>query len=162
MAKNIIFREDNMDSNQAEKAPFANLFQIGVVVKDLDKTIERLKALGIGPFYSKTPPPTARSLFRGKPFIPVERVNIQAAMMGNAELELVQPLKGESPHKEYLDEKGEGIQHIAFRVDDLDKATEMLTSRGCTLLMKGDRGDGGGVAYIDLNAGGIIVELVKH
>lgn len=151
-----------MSDNTEEKSPFANLFQIGVVVKDLDKAIGRLSALGIGPFYSKTPPPAARSIFRGQPFIPRERVNIQAAMMGNAELELVQPLGGESPHKEYLDEKGEGIQHIAFTVDDLNKATEILTSRGCTLLMKGDRGDGGGVAYIDLNVGGIIVELVKH
>ena len=132
-----------MDNSQDEKSPFANLFQIGVVVKDLNKAIDRLSALGIGPFYSKTPPATARSIFRGNPFIPVERVSIQAAMMGNAELELVQPLQGESPHKEYLDEKGEGIQHIAFLVDDLDKATEMLTSRGCTLIMKGDRGDGG-------------------
>ena len=151
-----------MSNVPEEKSLFANLIQVGVVVKDIDKAIERLSILGIGPFYSKMPPANARSLFRGKPFVAGDRVKIRAAQMGNAELELIQPLDGESPHKEYLNEKGEGIQHLAFAVDDLNKAVETLTARGSTVLLKGDRGDGGGVAYIDLDVGGIIVELVKH
>ena len=151
-----------MSSISEERSPFANLIQIGVVVKDIDKTIERLSILGLGPFYSKMPPSNARSLFRGVPFVAADSVNIKASRMGNVELELIQPLGGDSPHKEFLNEKGEGIQHIAFAVDDLDKAVKMLTARGSTVILKGDRGDGGGVAYIDLNVGGIIVELVKH
>jgi methylmalonyl-CoA/ethylmalonyl-CoA epimerase len=158
----VRIKEVSMNNIPEEKSLFANLFQIGVVVKDMDKAIERLTLLGIGPFYSKMPPPNARGSFRGQPFITRERVAIKAARMGNAELELVQPVAGESPHKEYLDDKGEGIQHLAFEVDDLDKAVDTLISRGSTLIMKGDRGDGGGIAYIDLNVGGIIVELVKH
>ena len=34
--------------------------------------------------------------------------------MGSLEIELIQPLEGQSPHKEFLDSKGEGIHHIAF------------------------------------------------
>jgi methylmalonyl-CoA/ethylmalonyl-CoA epimerase len=151
-----------MDNVPAEKSPFANLIQIGVVVKDMERTIERLSILGVGPFYSKMPPKNAESLYRGKPFVSAERVNIKACQLGNVELELVQPLEGGSPHREYLEEKGEGIQHIAFAVNDLRKATEALTDKGCTVLLKGERKDGGGVAYIDLAAGGITVELVKH
>ncbi len=151
-----------MSSEATEKSPFANLIQIGIVVKDMDKAIERLSMLGIGPFYPKMPPPTARSLFRGKPFVAAERVNIKAAQMGNAELELIQPLTGESPHREYLEAKGEGIQHLAFAVDDLNKAVEKLTAKGSDIILEGRREDGGGVAYLDLNVGGIIVELVKH
>lgn len=150
-----------MSQYPEEKSPFANLIQIGVVVKDMDKAIERLSLLGIGPFYSKMPPPTAKSLFRSKPFVAAERVKIKAAKMGNAELELIQPLEGESPHKEYLQAKGEGIQHIAFAVEDLSDAVEKLTAKGSSIILEGRRADGGGVAYMDLDVGGIIVELVK-
>jgi methylmalonyl-CoA epimerase len=145
-----------------ERSPFANLIQIGVVVKDMDQAIKRFSALGIGPFYSKTPPRNAKSSFRGKPFVSAERVKIMAAMLGNSELELIQPLEGESPHKEYLDSKGEGIQHIAFAVDDLDQAVEKLTANDSEILLEGRRADGSGVTYLDLNAAGVIVELVKH
>jgi methylmalonyl-CoA/ethylmalonyl-CoA epimerase len=128
----------------------------------MDQAIKRFSALGIGPFYSKTPPRTARSLFRGRPFVSADRVKIMAAQLGNSELELIQPLEGESPHREYLESKGEGIQHIAFAVDDLDKAVEKLKASGSDVLLEGRRVDGSGVTYLDLNAAGVIVELVKH
>jgi methylmalonyl-CoA/ethylmalonyl-CoA epimerase len=151
-----------MSQIPSEKSSFTNLIQIGVVVKDIEKAAERLAILGIGPFYSKMPPSGSKSLYRGKPFIAAERVKIQAARMGNVELELIQPVQGDSPHQEFLQARGEGIQHIAFNVDDLDGAVENLTTRGCSIILEGRRGDGGGVAYLDLDAGGIIVELVKH
>jgi methylmalonyl-CoA/ethylmalonyl-CoA epimerase len=145
-----------------QESPFTNLIQIGVVVKDIDKAVERLSILGIGPFYPKMPPPGSRSLLRGKPFVAAERVNIKAARMGNVELELIQPLAGDSPHQEYLQAKGEGIQHLAFSVNDLDNTLKNLTDKGSSIILEGRRGDGGGVAYVDLDVGGIIVELVKH
>lgn len=39
--------------------------------------------------------------------------------MGNAYLQLVEPLDDESPIAQWLDEHGEGIHHICFAVDDL-------------------------------------------
>ena len=151
-----------MSNSPQEKSPFANLIQIGVVVKEMDQAIQSFSALGIGPFYTKMPPPNTKSLFRGKPFRAADRVKIMAAQLGNSELELVQPLEGESPHREYLEAKGEGIQHLGFAVDDLDKAVEKLTDGGSSVLMTGRRVDGTGVTYLDLNASGVIVELIKH
>jgi methylmalonyl-CoA/ethylmalonyl-CoA epimerase len=148
-----------MGTDADGKSPFTHLIQIGVVVKDIEQAIERLSILGIGPFYSKMPPPEAQSLYRGQPFSAAGRVIIKASRMGNVELELIQPVEGGSPHKEYLDEKGEGIQHIAFAVDNLGDEVNKLTTKGCTMLLDGRR-DGGGVAYLDLNVGGIIVELI--
>lgn len=150
-----------MSTSIQEQSPFTRLIQIGVVVKDIDQAIERLSLLGIGPFYSKMPPPEATSLYRGQPFRAAGRVIIKASRMGNVELELIQPVEGGSPHKEYLDAKGEGIQHIAFHVDDLGNEVEKLTTQGCTMLLDGRR-EGGGIAYLDLNVGGIIVELIGH
>jgi methylmalonyl-CoA/ethylmalonyl-CoA epimerase len=155
------FQEEKM-SNPEQKTPFTNLLQIGVVVKDIEKTMENLSRLGIGPFYSKMPPRTAKSLYRGQPFVAADRVIIKATQLGNVELELIQPLEGGSPHREYLESKGEGIQHLAFAVDDLNDTVEKLTSEGSTILLEGRREDGSGVTYLDLGIAGIIVEMVKH
>jgi methylmalonyl-CoA/ethylmalonyl-CoA epimerase len=151
-----------MNAESAEKSPLANLIQIGVVVKDLEQAMERFKALGVGPFYNKTPPPNSKTLYRGQPMVSAERVKIMAAMLGNCELELVQPLQGASPHREYLEAKGEGIQHLGFLVDDLEKSTEKLKAGGSSIVMTGRRPDGSGVTYLDLEVAGVIVELIKH
>ncbi|MBN1190833.1 MAG: VOC family protein [Dehalococcoidales bacterium] len=149
-----------MSQQSEDNSIFNNLFQIGLVVRDMDQAIERFSALGLGPFYDKTPPAGARETFRGKPFVPSQSVSIKATRPGNFELELIQPLEGESPHKEYLQSKGEGIQHIALYVDDLDQAINTLLERGCTMLLD-SRETGGRIAYLDLEAAGLIVELVR-
>jgi methylmalonyl-CoA/ethylmalonyl-CoA epimerase len=151
-----------MNTGNAEKSPFEHMFQIGIVVRDMGKAVERFTQLGLGPFKSKTPPPEARETFRGKPFVPAESVLIKSTQMGSVELELIQPTNGASPHKEYLEAKGEGIQHIAFAVEDLDGEVEKLTQKGAVTILRSDRKLKGGVAYLDLDASGLIVELVKR
>src|SRR4030042_2671075 len=101
-----------MKSNATGKSTFTRLIHIGIVVRNMNKTIERLTALGIGPFKPRILPPDAREEYRGKPFIPSQRVAIQITQIGDMELELIQPIDGESPHQEFLAQKGEGIQHL--------------------------------------------------
>jgi 4-hydroxyphenylpyruvate dioxygenase-like putative hemolysin len=82
--------------------------------------------------------------------------------LGGTQLELVQPLAAESPHREFLNAKGEGIQHIMVMVNDIEKEIQRLTDRGgCTLLLDIRMPDGTHGAYIDLHAGGIIVEMFQ-
>ena len=135
------------------------LIQVGVVVKDVKEVAERLEFLGIGPFQEMKLPPDRRELFRGKPAVAEAR--IMTATLGRAQLELVQPIATESPHREYLETKGEGIQHIMVTVDDIEKEIRRLTDKGCTLLL--DIRLPGGVhgAYVDLHASGIIVEMFQ-
>jgi methylmalonyl-CoA/ethylmalonyl-CoA epimerase len=128
----------------------------------MQKTIERLTRLGIGPFKERVLPPDAQELFRGKPFIPSQRVKLQITQIGNIELELIQPLDGESPHKEFLDQKGEGIQHLGFLVDNLEESVKKLTAEGSEILLEAQHKGGGGIAYLDLEVGGLIVELVQR
>ncbi len=73
------------------------------------------------------------------------------------QLELVQPVSGESVHQEFLDSKGEGIQHLMFAVDDFDKTVSALTAGGAVELLRSRRGEGG-VVYLDL---GVIVEISR-
>jgi len=143
------------------KATFTRMVHVGVVVRDMDKTIQRLTALGIGPFKARILPADAQEKYRGKPFTPSKRVKIQITQIGNMELELIQPIDGESPHQEFLDQKGEGIQHLGFIVNDLAKDVKHLTAEGSTVLLESQFKGGGGVAYLDLDAAGIIVELVQ-
>lgn len=136
------------------------LIQVGVVVRDVEKVRERLEYLGIGPFQEMKLPPDRQELFRGKPAL--ADATIMAATLGETQLELVQPLARESPHREFLETKGEGIQHIMVVVDDIEKEIKRLTDKGCTLLL--DIRMPGGVhgAYIDLHAGGIVVEMFQN
>lgn len=143
------------------KTAFTRLHHIGLVVKDMDKTIERLKALGIGPFTPRILPPDAKETYRGKPFNPSQRVKIQITKIGDIELELIQPINGESPHQEFLSKKGEGIQHLGFMVENLEENVNNLTGEGSSILLTSEFKGGGGVAYLDLDAAGLIVELVQ-
>jgi len=144
-----------------ESNTFSRLMHIGMVVKDMDKAIARFEALGIGPFKPRILPADARETYRGKPFAPAQRVAIQTTQIGSMELELIQPISGESPHREFLDQKGEGVQHLGFFVDDLKEETERLTAAGSTVLLTSQFKSGGGVTYLDLDAAGLIVELVQ-
>ena len=135
------------------------IMQVGVVVRDVEKTIQQLSSLGIGPFEPKTLPPERKEWFRGKPMY--AEFNIHAARIGDVELELIQPVSGESPHKEFLETKGEGIQHVMFAVDDFDDTVARLTEKGAGELLRAIFPGGRGVAYLDLNAANFVIELVQ-
>jgi catechol 2,3-dioxygenase-like lactoylglutathione lyase family enzyme len=148
-----------MDKNTSEGSPFSKLIQVGVVVKDLDKTVERLSSLGIGPFTPMQIPPDAEQWFRGKPLD--AKFKISGAKLGEIVLELIQPVEGESPHQEFLDNQGEGIQHIAFAVDDLDREVSKLTKQGVSVLLSANLRDVR-VAYLDFGVGGLVFELIQR
>jgi methylmalonyl-CoA/ethylmalonyl-CoA epimerase len=148
-----------MEKKTAVESPFSRLIQVGVVVKDLDKAVERLSSLGIGPFTPMLLPPDAEQWFRGKPLD--AKFRISGARLGEIILELIQPVEGESPHQEFLDSKGEGIQHIAFAVDDLDREVAKLTKQGVSIQLSANLRDVR-VAYLDLGVGGLIIELIQR
>ena len=148
-----------MEKNTDTGTQSWNLTQVGVVVRDMNKVVERLSSLGIGPFEPKILPPDRKEWSRGKPMD--AEFNIQATRIGNVELELIQPIEGESPHKEFLETKGEGIQHVMFAVDDFEKEVDRLTKQGVEVLLRTKFPGGSGVAYLDLGAANFVVELVQ-
>lgn len=50
--------------------------------------------------------------------------------VGETWIELIQPLREDNANYRWLQEHGEGLQHIALRVDDLEQAIDFATSRG--------------------------------
>jgi methylmalonyl-CoA/ethylmalonyl-CoA epimerase len=134
------------------------IMQIGLVVRDLEQATKKLTALGFGPFKPKYLPPDSKGTFRGN--MDVGHVEVQRSMIGNVELELCRPVSGNSPHQEYLETRGEGIQHILFEVQDIDAELKRMESLGATILLN-VKFTGGGLAYVDLNACGFIIEIIQ-
>ena len=147
-------------SQDKKESSFTKVIQVGLVVKDVEKTVERLTSLGIGPFNPMVLSPEREEWFRGERMY--ADFKIYGAMIGDIQLELIQPLSGDSPHKEFLESKGEGIQHIACAVEDVEKEVGKLTNQGASVLLRAKFPGGRGVAYMDLDAGGLIIELIQR
>jgi len=138
----------------------AEICQVGVVVKNLEKTVEYLSSLGLGPFTIRTAThPSA--MVRGKKAF--YQVRIAMVKQGAVQLELIEYQKGETIHKEFLEEKGEGLHHILFKVRDINATLDKFVQRGIVVLQQDRFVGGGGVAYLGTDkVGGIIIEVVQY
>ncbi|MGD0793974.1 MAG: VOC family protein [Dehalococcoidales bacterium] len=146
-----------------ENSPFDNkhYHHVGVIVKNIEKTIAYLTSLGIGPFGmpggEKWVEVSFKGELRGRPA--AWKVKISNARLGSGELELLQPSGGKSLLQEFLDTHGEGLHHIGYITDDLDRDIKTLARQGVKVLTSAVAG-GGGFAYFETGgAGGIITEL---
>jgi hypothetical protein len=142
---------------------FKTIIQIAIVCKDIEITAKRWAALlGIDPPKSFTTDPghACDMIYRGKPS------NAQAKLAfletGACQLELIQPLGPGSSWQEQLDQCGESIHHIAFKVKNLDNSLRACHEMGMPVLHQGRfGGKDGGYAYLDSKAQlGAVIELL--
>jgi methylmalonyl-CoA/ethylmalonyl-CoA epimerase len=162
-SNNTPIKGDTMAQISPENSPFNNqhYHHVGVIVKDMDRTIDYLTSLGIGPFGMpgglKSVEVSFKGELRGKPA--AWKVKISNARLGNGELELLQPSGGRSLLQEFLDEHGEGLHHIGYLTDNLAKDIKTLAKQGVKVLTSAVA-DKGGFAYFDTGVnGGIVTEL---
>ena len=120
-----------MTEENGNKSPFSKLTQIGIIVKDMDATIEKLKAFGIGPFEHREVPPGAKEWYKDKPMDATFK--IAAVNVGGVELEFIQPVDGESPHKAFLDEKVTVEINIDKVYEYLEKVKNFISKVDSTL-----------------------------
>lgn len=139
---------------------FSKIGQVGVIVKDVDKTVSYLYSLGIGPFMDLPGRPFGDRKKYGKPCD--YKLKIKVAQMGPVQIELIQPLEGESIQKEFLENKGGGIHHIGFFVKDINKKVAELGRKEIKVIQSGSGPTMGGFAYLDTElACGIVLELIE-
>ena len=137
--------------------------QVCVVVRDIQKAMENFwGVLGIGPWslYTFQPPGLTDTTLRGK----AQHYSMKLAItyMGDVCWELVEPLEGPSIYKEFLEQKGEGLHHVQFDVDDYDEAIDAFEEKGIGILMSGTF-DGSTYAYLDTEEPlTMIAEIVKR
>lgn len=120
-----------MPQTSLPKVKVKSITHVALVVKDLQKTMENYwSILGIGPWevYQWEAPLVHDRKYHGKPAWAREKIAI--AQLGEIELELVQAVEGDSIYQDFLTEHGEGLHHLSFEVDDVDKTAEILAKEG--------------------------------
>jgi hypothetical protein len=83
----------------------------------------------------------------------------------NPQYELIEPLEGPSIHAEWLAERGEGFQHVAYVVDSVATVSEEMQAAGYPVVARihsfGSAGDGVAAYYDTAGALGFLVEAVE-
>ena len=97
----------------------------------------------------------------------VEEQKVRVAFMpvGDTEIELLESTDPEGPIAKFIEKRGEGIQHIAFRVDDIEEALEQMRQKGVRLIDEKPRYGAGGARIAFLHpksTGGVLVELCER
>ena len=94
-----------------------------------------------------------------------QKVTTAFLPVGESEVELLESTAPDGPIAKYLEKKGEGIQHIAFRVENIDAALAELKAKGIQLIDEKPRHGAGGarIAFIHPKAAsGVLVELCER
>lgn len=92
-------------------------------------------------------------------------VEAVALQLGESTIELLRPLRDDSPVARFLSERGAGIHHIAYRVDDVEAAMAWLREAGVRLVDETPRTGLGGtkIAFIHPRSTfGVLSELVQR
>jgi methylmalonyl-CoA/ethylmalonyl-CoA epimerase len=82
----------------------------------------------------------------------------------DSELELLESTSPDGPVAKFIEARGEGVQHIAFRVEDIDEALKELKEKGVRLIDQEPRKGAGGarIAFIHpKETHGVLVELCE-
>jgi catechol 2,3-dioxygenase-like lactoylglutathione lyase family enzyme len=114
------------------------LRHVGIPVRDLDKSLEDYQSLGIASFQPEfliDSSTYAEYLVYGKTPDPVVKTRVALGKMGPLGIELLQPVQGETVHKELLEKTDEGIGHIAYAVDDLEAEAAKLVAKGFQIIL---------------------------
>ena len=130
---------------------FGLIDHVGVAVSDLDRSI----ALYEGTF--------------GMPLVHRETVaeqGVEAALLdvGDGHVELLSPLGPETAVGKFVERRGEGLHHVAYRVGDIEAALARLSEAGLELIDSEPRIGirKSRVAFLHpKSTGGVLTELVQ-
>lgn len=144
-----------------------NFSQVGYIVKDIEAArMKYAQLLGVEAPEVGLAGVTehAKTYFRGEPAPNASSKLAFFDLTPGVQLELIEPNEYPSTWREYLDEKGEGIHHIAFVVKDMDKVIAECEAEGMTLVQYGFYDDGSGrYAYLDGNEDyKCVIELLEN
>ncbi len=151
-------------ANQTEPiVKYAEIHQIGFVVKDAEKAAEYYSInFGWGPFEFMEYE-FKDYTFRGKKH-DYAKQKLAFAQHGSLMIELIEPIEGETPASEFLREKGEGINHLYLgHVEDLDPILDKLNTVGIEPAYRTDftmHGITVDAVYLNTDAcGGVMLEF---
>ena len=125
---------------------------VGIAVKNLDEMVK---------FYEETLGLKAK----GTETVDEQKVTVAFLPCGDSELELLESTTEDGPIAKFIEKNGEGIQHVAIRVDDIDAALAELEEKGVRMIDKTPRYGAGGarIAFVHPKAShGVLLELCER
>ncbi|BDP42968.1 methylmalonyl-CoA epimerase [Deinococcus aetherius] len=128
------------------------LDHVAVATPDLDSGSAPYLALGLSP---EGPDEEVTS----------QGVLVRAFVVGESLIELLAPTRPDSPLAAFLERRGPGLHHTAYRVADLEAEMERLRAEGARFLSEGPTPGRAGtrVAFLHPKWGaGTLIELVEH
>ncbi len=104
---------------------------IGIAVKNLDETLK---------FYTDVLGLT----LQGTEVVEAQKVRVAFLPVGDTEIELLESTSEDGPIAKFIEKNGEGVQHIAFKVDNLEEAIEEMKAKGMMMIDDSPRYGAGG------------------
>lgn len=151
---------DLVKDTQKKEFVLPDVSHIGVVTKNLDKTMGELEDLyGLKPFLVMEPGYVNTSI-RGKP----ADFKLKSAFYqsGQVIFEVISVLEGDTIYGEWLREKGEGLHHLGYDIENMEEWIDYYKGKGIGVLQSGER-QGVKWAYLDTTTyTGMIVELIER
>ncbi|MBW6514325.1 MAG: methylmalonyl-CoA epimerase [Candidatus Syntrophosphaera sp.] len=128
-----------------------HISHIGIAVQDLDEGIAFYEKLGL--------------VLEGTEEVPSQMVKVAFFPCGDTRIELLAPTSEDSPVAKFIEKRGEGIQHIAFAVDDLPEALTTAKENGIRLIDKEPRPGAhhADIAFLHPKSSlGVLIEFCKE
>ncbi len=103
--------------------------------------------------------------FEGTETVEAQKVTTAFLPVGESEVELLVSTAPDGPIAKFIEKKGQGIQHVAFRVENIEEALAELKEKGVKLIDEKPRNGAGGarIAFLHPKAtNGVLVELCER
>jgi methylmalonyl-CoA/ethylmalonyl-CoA epimerase len=129
----------------------SNIVQVAIVTKDIEGSAKRWAAvlgMEVPKITTTRPGHEVKVTYKGK--ASTGQAKLAFFKLGQVVLELIEPMGKDTSWKLYLDQHGEGVQHLGFQVRDLDRAIANAQKSGMPVLHRGryDK-DNGDYVYVD-------------
>ncbi len=101
----------------------------------------------------------------GTEVVEEQKVRVAFLPCGDAEVELLESTAPDGPIAKYIEKKGEGIQHLAFRVENIEQAIADMQAKGYKMIDEKPRYGAGGakIAFVHpKSTNGVLVELSER
>lgn len=125
---------------------------IGIAVSNLDEAIKLYTdVLGLE--------------LHGTEVVSEQKVRVAFLPVGDTEVELLESTSPDGPIAKFIEAKGQGIQHIAFKVDDIETALAEMKEKGLRLIDEKPRYGAGGARIAFLHpksTNGVLIELCER
>ncbi|HSL93571.1 MAG TPA: methylmalonyl-CoA epimerase [Bacillota bacterium] len=125
---------------------------LGIAVKDLESVLK---------FYSES----LGLVCQGQEEVPSQKVKVAFLPLGETNIELLESTEPDGPIAKFIENRGEGIHHIAIEVDDIEQALAELKAKGVRLIDEVPRvgAHDAKIAFIHPKAShGVLIELCQY